>query len=455
MTAMDVIDKAEEAADSALSHHFVTGESGQRVGLICCAVAAVGFGSNYVPVKHVDCGDGFLFSACMSVGIGIVGLLVNYSDLTSGSFLHGPVYQPVAMLGGAIWMVGNLMIPMVIRLVGLGIGQSMWDLSNMLMGWATGYFGLFGIWKESVRKPWLNLLGVGLACISLIVLAMAVEDPPGGDECVTPRRKTVASLKEDSTPDTVMEVEGNPFDCEDVEAAGSARTGATAASESSVEPPTEEEPTTEEEPPATAAAPPSVAPAGAGTANRGSKRAGTDLSTAASMLSMIAAPVRKLCGHFAGLLLALLVGVFCSATFNPSTRLVQDAIMGDSRFSENSVDYVLSNYLGIVATGGVSFGVYLAVRGRRAFLSRAIVLPGIASGILWGVAQAAWFKANQELSIMVAFPIVSAAPGIIALLWGVCLFGELRGPRLQGLAALAVTLRIPSVLCIALSDQVR
>jgi hypothetical protein len=42
---------------------------------------------------------------------------------------------------------------------------------------------------------------------------------------------------------------------------------------------------------------------------------------------------------------------------------------------------------------------------------------------------AAWFIANQKLSQAVSYPIVTTLPGIIATLWGVLLFGEIRGQR--------------------------
>ena len=35
----------------------------------------------------------------------------------------------------------------------------MWDLSNMLVGWLIGRFGLFGIKKDEIDEPTLNLIG--------------------------------------------------------------------------------------------------------------------------------------------------------------------------------------------------------------------------------------------------------------------------------------------------------
>ena len=147
--------------------------------MLCCAVSAVGFGSNYVPLKQVDCGDGFFFSAMMSIGIAIVGLLVNWSPFTSDEIFQAPQFEPWAMVGGAAWMLGNLMTPFIVRCLGLGIGLSVWDLSNMFVGWATGNFGLFGVWREQVHSPVMNYTGLALAGVSLVLFAQAVE---GGEE---------------------------------------------------------------------------------------------------------------------------------------------------------------------------------------------------------------------------------------------------------------------------------
>ena len=44
----------------------------------------------------------------------------------------------------------------------------------MLMGWFTGYFGLFGIPKEDdVKTPSINYVGLVMASISLIFFSLA------------------------------------------------------------------------------------------------------------------------------------------------------------------------------------------------------------------------------------------------------------------------------------------
>lgn len=56
-----------------------------------------------------------------------------------------------------------------------------------------------------------------------------------------------------------------------------------------------------------------------------------------------------------------------------------------------------------------------------------VILPGIVSGVMWGIACACWFISNAELSEAVSFPIVGVAPAAIAsLVWGVIIFREIK-----------------------------
>merc|ERR1712151_169216 len=87
---------------------------------------------------------------------------------------------PLAMIGGATWATANLFAPFIIKRCGLGIGQLGWCATNMLMGWATGAFGLFGIQKAEVARPNLNYFGVALSVAALLVITQMgkVEEEP-------------------------------------------------------------------------------------------------------------------------------------------------------------------------------------------------------------------------------------------------------------------------------------
>uniref|UniRef100_A0A2C9M793 Transmembrane protein 144 n=1 Tax=Biomphalaria glabrata TaxID=6526 RepID=A0A2C9M793_BIOGL len=81
-----------------------------------------------------------------------------------------------------------------------------------------------------------------------------------------------------------------------------------------------------------------------------------------------------------------------------------------------------------------------------------VILPGIVSGIMWGIATTCWFIANAELSEAISFPIVSTAPCAIAsLFWGVLVFHEVKGVRNILILVLAFCVMATGVILAGLS----
>eukprot|EP00928_Gymnodinium_smaydae_P032657 TRINITY_DN2358_c0_g1_i3.p1 TRINITY_DN2358_c0_g1~~TRINITY_DN2358_c0_g1_i3.p1 ORF type:complete len:361 (-),score=61.40 TRINITY_DN2358_c0_g1_i3:163-1245(-) len=353
------------------------------IGLFWCAVAGIGFGTNFLPVKKIDVGDGVFFSFCMSMGIMAVGLLGSFCASTQESiaFETLPTFHPYAMLGGITWMLGNLMCPLIIKWIGLGRGLTVWDLTNMIVGWATGYFGLFNVPKEHVHSPRLNIIGISLAAGSLLLFTQA-KDKDGSSDEETPCQKSEGSS------DTVGKLEEG-------ECSHSSR---------------------------------------------------SQFFEAVESIARRCEMPRQL-RWLSGFGMALLAGVLFGYTFAPAIEL--SSLPSGSK---DQMDYVWSNFAGIIITGNVVFVIYVMVCGEKSFIRRAVVLPAILSGAIWAVAQLAWFKANEELSLSVAFPIVASLPGIVAMALGVCAFGELQSRRARIFALLGILVRLPGIGLIALSS---
>eukprot|EP00471_Norrisiella_sphaerica_P013378 CAMPEP_0184492260 /NCGR_PEP_ID=MMETSP0113_2-20130426/22723_1 /TAXON_ID=91329 /ORGANISM="Norrisiella sphaerica, Strain BC52" /LENGTH=241 /DNA_ID=CAMNT_0026876953 /DNA_START=382 /DNA_END=1108 /DNA_ORIENTATION=- len=130
-------------------------------GYVGVLMALVFFGSNFVVVKKYDSGDGFFFQLLMCAGIWTVGLVVH---LIQGS----PKFYPFAMLGGSLWATGNVLCVYIIQEIGMGLGLVIWGGTALLVGWATGFFGLFGLKKDELTLVWLNVLGLVFALASLV-----------------------------------------------------------------------------------------------------------------------------------------------------------------------------------------------------------------------------------------------------------------------------------------------
>lgn len=132
------------------------------LGFIFVIISVLFFGSNFVPVKKLKTGDGLHFAHIMSTGVLLVGF-VTY-------LIYGaPKFEPIACIGGIIWTHGNLCVVPVIKCIGLSMGMLLWGSTNMLMGWATGRFGLFGIDQTIPANSDLNYAGVAVCFIGACI----------------------------------------------------------------------------------------------------------------------------------------------------------------------------------------------------------------------------------------------------------------------------------------------
>jgi hypothetical protein len=77
--------------------------------------AGLFFGSNFVPVKTHDAGDGLFFQWVLCSAVFCLGFVV----YVARGF---PPFSPLAMLGGALWCFGNLMSVPIINMIGLSLG---------------------------------------------------------------------------------------------------------------------------------------------------------------------------------------------------------------------------------------------------------------------------------------------------------------------------------------------
>ncbi|KAH1170222.1 hypothetical protein KIL84_001207 [Mauremys mutica] len=132
------------------------------IGFTSSAIAVFLFGTNFVPVKKFDTGDGMFFQWILCAAIWIVSLVVNLIQ-------KSPRFWPLAMVGGSVWATGNITVVPIVKTIGLGLGLLIWASFNLLTGWASSRFGWFGIDPEEVSKPILNYIGAGLSVLSTII----------------------------------------------------------------------------------------------------------------------------------------------------------------------------------------------------------------------------------------------------------------------------------------------
>ena len=337
------------------------------VGLACAAGSVLLFGSNYLPVKKYDVGDGLFFQLCLCAGIWSVGFVV--ATIHPYSTTTAPAFEPLAAFGGALWCTGQLAVVPIVKSIGIAKGLIIWGSTAMLAGWACGVFGLLGIRSQAADiHSWpLNIGGLLLALCSLGASLFLRPEPEG----------TTASMDE-----FVRQLEQ-------------------------------------------------------GLLPRHAKADGNGGASPSA--------TRGTC-------LALAAGLIFGTNFNPAQHVMDRAGTAQHpHASTHGLDYVPSQFSGIFFASVCWFAAYAAHRRNAPAVYPQIALPAVASGVMWGVADALWFVANEKLGFAVAFPIVLSGPGIVASCWSFFYLGELRGVRNALLAALVAALTVAGAVLTSLS----
>eukprot|EP00927_Polykrikos_kofoidii_P060624 TRINITY_DN55565_c0_g1_i1.p1 TRINITY_DN55565_c0_g1~~TRINITY_DN55565_c0_g1_i1.p1 ORF type:complete len:465 (-),score=40.65 TRINITY_DN55565_c0_g1_i1:204-1526(-) len=138
------------------------------IGFAAALGAAIAFGVQYVPVKNYAIYDGTTFQWFMCSGILFVGLA---SAMITGDIERG--CSPMVMFGGGLWALSNFAVLPLVKLLGIGLGFSLYHFVNMVIGYCTGRFGIFGV--PPVEDVFPNSLfiadfGCFLVCCSFVCI---------------------------------------------------------------------------------------------------------------------------------------------------------------------------------------------------------------------------------------------------------------------------------------------
>mmetsp|Transcript_2908 Transcript_2908/g.6797 ORF Transcript_2908/g.6797 Transcript_2908/m.6797 type:complete len:359 (-) Transcript_2908:199-1275(-) len=353
------------------------------LGYVGIIVAMLAFGSNFTIVRKYNSGDGFFFQLFMCMGIWTVGFVVN---LIQGA----PKFYPFAMLGGALWASGNVLCIYVIQEIGMALGLIIWGSMALLVGWFTGFFGLFGLEKDDLNIVWLNVLGVCFGLASLLTSFFVRVDPLPRDEA------------------------------EFVQLPGGEQ----------VEDGTFQERKTHS---------PSVS-----LQNTESAESASESQSEKSRFSAIGCAL--VAGFFFG-------NNFDPPTYIQQHNC-SDGNKCDSHYrgaSSEPLDYVFAHFCGIIMMSMFIFMTYTLFKKNEPWVNRELCLPAYLSGAMWALGQVGWFVANSALGYTVAFPLVVIGPGIIGSMWDVFIFKRITGFRNLALLGGVFFLAICCATCIVLS----
>lgn len=362
-------------------------ENDALIGFVAASISVLGFGSNFVVVKKYETGDGMFFQLIMCVGIWIVGVVVQIIRADTAKF------EPYAMLGGMVWALGNVCVTPIIKCIGMALGLLIWGASNMLTGWSMGYFGLFGVKKSPAPNyPILNVVGVIVALIGMMIyFFIEPEDQSKSSSGMKKSRSQIFNQNQTDTP--VVAQRFRQFLQVDDEL------------------------------------------------EKYKVEADYEMHEQ-SWVDHLTGKQRQVLGYS----LSIVSGFFYGINMSPPTHLEQ--MHGHS---SQGLDYVFSHFSGILLTSIFLFVIYALYRQNDPQVNNKVIVPGMLSGMIWAIAQSSWFIANQKLGLITSYPIISTGPGIIASLWGLLVFGEIKGARNLWILLGAILVSISAVTLITLS----
>lgn len=480
------------------------------VGLVAVAFCVLLFGIFTLPTKTTNTGDGIIFQWFMCIGIFFIGMITHFiqcSTTVNEGFLSTglpscPQFIPFSAIGGAIWCISNVLLVPLVNCIGIGLCMMIWGMSEMLIGWLTGRLGLFGVQKEPINDVYLNSIGVALALVSLLVLSMAQSSVADGSDKDTSSSSSSAN-KEDTN--------GNRSSIQSIKNRNSLDDPLLYASRFSVftdydnddaqngdnDDDDEENVLTEKAsfPNTVVATTTTVASSSSLVPNyirKLSRR--TDSSIIDNNESFnkalindpkVVVVVDRNNDHFEehgwditvfftpqqkrilGIVGSLFAGLLSGSTFTPAQHVVDTMLNWRTTHSSSVpidpssgpfpgasttlIDHLYSHFTGIFITSTAVTILYCIGTRNRPWVHKDLVFPSILAGLTWGLAMVSWFIANEKLSIVISFPLVTLGPGIVNMIIGTVVYKEVQGKRNILLLILSTFIYICAAVMISLS----
>ena len=398
-----------------------------------------------------------------------------------------PPLAPFATLTGSLWTLGNLLVIPIIQRVGIGMGLVFWSGSSMFTGWLISVLGGMGLkpQRDSVGSWPLNIAGVVVA-LSALVLATQMQTtikPPSdvlaaaaaaaaadGDKHAadTDSASALAGLGSNSSSSFARDASVNGLVSEqfnDGVAMHStyAGSGGVVAKEPASFAPGDRPADSTRAPTAPLlqtgdlSTSSSDADAFAGAPLDGGKGAGVRAApqhavtitipadvlgsnNAGGTVTATSIPGVTASDRLVGVVMALVAGCFFGINFNG----VQLSMERDPEASQQAIDYAFSHFLGIFIMSSIVFLLYCTycvvsenkppqIPGGGIFTPAAVV-----SGLMWALAQTAWFISNDALSQSITWPLIVVGPSAVGALWSV-FFKEIQGRRNLTLLACVIS----------------
>lgn len=126
-----------------------------------------------------------------------------------------------------------------------------------------------------------------------------------------------------------------------------------------------------------------------------------------------------------GIFLAILSGILNAISYKPYQYVIDNF----EESSKDGLDYVFSMYSGILLFSILYVTLYLAIKRNRPYVNTSAILPGFASGFVWGLGNCSFLFSNSILGQEITFPIATSLRIALASLYGIFLLKEIKGKR--------------------------
>ena len=150
----------------------------------------------------------------------------------------------------------------------------------------------------------------------------------------------------------------------------------------------------------------------------------------------------------------LLLLAIISIQFLGEQWVIENKYHGEG-YAGNTLTYVFPHYTGIVFFSWIYTVLYCFIMRfyykKSPYVNSDMFVPAVLSGILWGIAEIAWFIANQNLGFAISFPLITSGPGFVGALWGVFRFNEIQGRQNFTMLSLAFLVTIPALMMVGWS----
>jgi len=373
--------------------------SDSALGLLFALIAAIAFGIQYVPVKKYEIFEGTAFQWFMCNGILMVGFVI---AISAGELDRG--LPPLVVFGGALWAMSNYFVLPLVKLLGIGLGFSLYHFVNLMVGYCIGRFGLFGVTPLTGELIYCD---GGCLLILMSFFIMVFVEAGHGDDLEDSEDSEESDESRASSTDNLVSEGMTAAECDMncMSVGGFSVFGA-----------------------------PSNRQLAARKVNQ------RDPNRRKSSLDTLGPGARKV----VGVLLAVVAGGLCGVQGVPATLWEKE------HPDVHAFAVALPQCFGIWACSSVLLMLYSSIAVVRGVeLQKSVIGPAYASGCIWGVGFACMMKGIKYLGYSVGYTLDAVGPILVSSLLSVFVFREITGQRQLMIYFGAFFLQLVGVILIA------